>query len=162
MREGDGRGWGTRIRDVGEAFLGVVRAEIAALASDLGQSGRALVRALVWVGAAAAVLFWTLGLLIYAAVELLALVLPRWGAASVVFGVFAITAFSLVALARARLAAIEPPDATVRRRMEESRRWWNERVAAEEPGEVAAPQRSAPLPEGARPPAAPASRQEEE
>ena len=162
MREGDGRGWGSRIREVGDAFLGVVRAEIAALATDLGQSGRALVRALVWVGAAAAVLFWTLGLLIYVAVELLALVLPRWGAASVVFGVFALTAFALIALARTRIAAIETPDATVRRRMEESRRWWNERVAADEPEEMAEPRRPEPLPHGARPSTGTTPRAEDE
>ena len=122
-------GWGSRIRDVGEAFLGVVRAELVALANDLGASGRALARALLELGAALAVLFWTLGLLIYTLVELLALTLPRWGATAIVFGLFAVAAAILVSVARRRLAAIEPPDATVRRRMDESRRWWRERVA---------------------------------
>ena len=126
------RGWGARIRAVGDAFLGVVRAEIAALASDLGQSGRALVRALVWVGVAAAILFWTLGLVIYFAVELLALVLPRWGAAGIVLGLFVAASALAVFVLRRRFAAIEAPDQVVRRRMDESQRWWRERVARDD------------------------------
>jgi hypothetical protein len=56
-------------------------------------------------------------------VELLALVLPRWGAVAIVLGLFLLDAVILVAIVRKRLSAIEAPDATVRRRMEESRRW---------------------------------------
>jgi len=135
MNDGAERGWGAKIRDVGDAFLGVIRAEVAALFDDLGRSGRALVGALVWVAVAAAIAFWSVGLLVYVAVELLALVLPRWGAAAIVLGVFVLVAVVLVLLAKKRLTSIEPPNATLRRRMEENRRWWNERVAPEEPDE---------------------------
>jgi hypothetical protein len=130
------RGWGGRIRDVGEAFLALVRAEIATLAGDLGRSGRALIRALVWAAAAAALLFWTLGLLIYFAVELLALVLPRWGATGIVFALFLLASLLLLATFRRKLAAVEAPDVVVRRRMEESQRWWRERVAPDDPAEA--------------------------
>ncbi len=133
---GGQRGWGARIRDVGEAFLAVVRAEVAALAGDLGRSGRALVGALVWALAAAALLFWTLGLLIYVAIELLALQLPRWGAASIVLGIFALASALLLMSVRRKLSAIEPPDVTVRRRMAENRRWWSERVAPDDPSDL--------------------------
>ena len=145
---GEPRGWGGRIRDVGEAFLGVVRAEIAALAGDLGRSGRALVGALVWALAAAALLFWTLGLLIYFAIELLSLVLPRWGAAGIVLALFALVSLLLLVAVRRRLAAIEAPDVTVRRRMEESRRWWQERVAPDTPDSPDTPDDPAELGEG--------------
>src|SRR5690606_32806439 len=68
------RAWLGMVRDVGVAFADLARAELAAIAADLGRSGGALVRALVVAAVAAACAFWTLGLAIYFAVELLA----RW------------------------------------------------------------------------------------
>ena len=102
----DSGSWTARIRSVGEAFLGVIRAELAALTADLGKSGRALVRALVWVAAAAAIGFWTLGLLIYFAVELLALVVPRWGAVGIVLGLFVLAGIALGRAVTRQLGAI--------------------------------------------------------
>jgi hypothetical protein len=137
----DDRGWTARIRAVGEAFLSVIRAEIGALVADLGQSGRALVRVLLWLAAAIAVAFWTLGLLIYFAVELLALVVPRWGAAGIVLGLFVLVAALLVAAVVRKVSAIEPPDETVRRHLADSQRWWRERVEVDDeigPGEGSA------------------------
>ena len=128
---GSGGTWRALVREIGEALLDLLRAEADALARDLGASGRALARALVLAVVAGAVAFWALGLVIYLAVELLALVVPRWGAVGIVLGLFVLAAAALLASARARLCAIEPPDATVRRRLAESRRWWQERVAAD-------------------------------
>ncbi len=125
------KGWTGSVRELGLAAGDLVRAEISALASDLGASGRALVSALLVAAVGGAVAFWALGLLVDLAIELLALVLPRWGAVAVVFGVFAVTAALLLLWARARLRRIEAPDATVRRRLADSRRWWAERVAPE-------------------------------
>lgn len=128
MRVGN---WTRRAREVGEAFLGVVRAELAELAADLGRSGRALVRALALVAAAAGIAFWTAGLLLYFGIELLALVLPRWGAVGSVLGVFVLITLILLLVARRRLAAIESPAATVERRLGEHQRWWRERIAVD-------------------------------
>jgi hypothetical protein len=124
--------WKARVREIGESFLALVRAELAALAADLGQSGRALARALVLVGIAFGVGFWTLGLLLYFAIELLALVLPRWGAVGIVLALFVAVTLILILTARSRFAAIESPAATLERRLDENRRWWRERVAADE------------------------------
>jgi hypothetical protein len=123
------RSWIDAFRQVGLSFADLARAELAALAEDLGRSGGALVRALLVAAIAGAFAFWTLGLLVYLAIELLTLVLPRWGAASVVAGVFLIATAALAFVVRRRLAAIEPPAATVQRRLEDSRRWWRSRVA---------------------------------
>lgn len=125
-------GWIARVRAVGEAFLGVLRAEVAELAADLGRSGRALVRALVLIMAAAGVAFWSLGLLLYFAVELLALVLPRWGAVGVVLGVFVLIATILLLLARHKLRAVESPTAAFRRRFDDHQRWWQESIVGED------------------------------
>lgn len=123
--------WTQRLRAVGDAFLGVVRAELAELAAEIGRSGRALVRALALLAAAAGVAFWTIGLLLYFAIELLALRLPRWGAVGVVLATYVLLALVLVVVARRRLAAIESPATTVARRLADHQRWWSERVAAD-------------------------------
>jgi len=134
MRPG---GWSRRVRAVGDAFLGVARAEIAELVGDLSRSGRALVRALTLLAAAAGIAFWTVGLALYFAIELLALVLPRWGAVGAVLALFVLISLVLGVAARRRLAAIETPAATIERRLADSQRWWRERVAADEPREPA-------------------------
>ena len=134
-----GRSWSALVREIGEAFLALLRAEVEAVARDLGDSGRALLRALVLAGLAFGVAFWALGLVVYLAVELLALVLPRWGAVGIVLAVFVLAAAILAAVAARRLRAVESPAATVRRRMEDSRRWWRERIAAEPATPVATP-----------------------
>lgn len=126
------RGFAEIVREIGESFLALLRAEVDALLADFGRSGRALGRALLLVAAAAAVLFWVLGLVLYLGIELLALALPRWGAVAIVLGVLALAAAILALLARRKLLAIEPPTATVRRRIDESREWWQERVVAGE------------------------------
>lgn len=137
---GDGeRGWADLVREVGEAFLALLRAEVEALVSDFGRSGRALGRALALAAGAGAVLFWALALVIYVVVELLALVLPRWGAAAATLGIFLLAAGILVAVARARWRAIEDPVRTVRRRVEDSRRWWRSRPAADDVGTAGRP-----------------------
>ena len=130
-------GWKARVREIGEAFLALARAELATLATDLGRSGRALTRALVLIGIAFGVGFWTLGLLLYFAIELLALVLPRWGAVGIVLALFVIVSLILVLAAKKRFGEVESPGATFERRMAESQRWWRERIAAddEETGE---------------------------
>ena len=76
------RSWSGLVRDVGRSFLALVRAELEALAGDLQGSARTLLRALLVAAIAGAVVFWAIGLAIDVIVELLALVLPRWGAAA--------------------------------------------------------------------------------
>jgi len=123
--------WGALVREIGEAWIALLRAEAEAVARDLGASGRALLRALLVAAVAGAVAFWALGLVVYLAVELVALALPRWGAVAVVLGVFVLAAALLARLAASRLRAVETPAATVRRRLDDGRRWWRERIAAE-------------------------------
>ncbi len=77
-------------------------------------------RALVVAAVAAAFAFWTLGLAVYFTVELLARVVPRWAAVGIVLALFLIVTVAMLLVVRARLAAIEPPAATVRRRLEDS------------------------------------------
>ena len=122
-----------RVRGVGGALLGVVGAEISALVADLASSGRRLTRSLLLFAAGFAFAFWTLGLLVYFLVELLALKVARWGAVGIVFAIFLATAGILVAVSVSRLKRIESPAATVNRRLKGHLAWWQERVAGAPP-----------------------------
>jgi hypothetical protein len=137
---GSGTGIVTRVRGMGGAFLGVVGAEFSALVADLSASGRSLTRALVLFGVGFAFAFWTLGLLIYFAIELLALKLARWGAVGIVFAFFLLVAGVLIAMALGRLRRIESPAATIDRRVKGHLAWWQERVAGGVPARTSDPE----------------------
>lgn len=132
--------WRDRVREVGSAFAGVARAELAAFTADLRASGRALGRALVAAALAFAVVFWTVALTIAFLVELLDLALARWQAVGIVLALFLATSIGLALLARARFRAVETPTATLRRRAADTRAWWQERVAQETEGPEAGPE----------------------
>ncbi len=133
-----GRPWLAMVREIGVSFVALLRAEFEALIGDLASSGRSLLRLLVLAGLAAGVIFWSLGLLLYLGVELLSLVLPRWGAAAALLGLFLLVALLLALAVRRRWTALEPPATTVRRRLDDNRRWWRERVEGL-PGETEEP-----------------------
>ncbi len=124
-------GWLGRAHGLGAAFLEVVRAELAALGADLAASGRSLARVLLLFAAACAVAFWTLALLVYFLIELVALKLPRWGAVGSVLALFLIATLLLLWRGVARMRRLEPPAKAVRRRWRSHAEWWNERVVGE-------------------------------
>lgn len=121
-------GWLDFLRSLGQALLEVLRAELTALSEDLRLSARRLRAALLLFLAALLVLFWGLGVLVYAAVEVLALWLPRWGAALSLAGLLLLVAGLCAGLGRGRLRGVENPARTVRRRLDEHVGWWQRRV----------------------------------
>jgi hypothetical protein len=126
------RSWASLVREVGRSFLELVRAELEALIGDLQGSAHRVLRALLLAAVAGAVVFWAIGLAIDVAVELLALVMPRWGAAATVLGALIVAAAVLIAVVRRRMRQIEAPADTLRRRVDESRAWWTRRIEGEE------------------------------
>lgn len=120
--------WLDLVRGVGRALLEVLRAELEALASDLRASGKRLSGAVALLAAAAFVLFWAVGVLAYAAIELLALWLPRWGAAGVLLALLLAIALVLGWLAKRRLARLESPLQTARRRLDDHVDWFQDQV----------------------------------
>lgn len=124
-------GWLGQVHGLGAAFLEVVRAELAALSSDLAASGRSLARVLVLFAGAFAVAFWTFALVVYFLIELLALKLPRWGAVGAVLALFLLVTLLLIWRGMTRMRRLEPPAAAVRRRWHAHAEWWNERVVGE-------------------------------
>ena len=118
-----------RFGALGQAAVDLLRAEGEALGSELKGSGRQLLGALLLLVGALFVAFWALGTLVYAAVEAGALWLPRWLAALAVLAVLVLVAAVLLVVARRRLRRLETPAATVRRRADEYRDWWESRIA---------------------------------
>jgi hypothetical protein len=122
--------WIDLFRSLGEALLEVWRAELATLQDDLSRSGRQLGMALGLFGAAAVLLFWTVGLLLFALIALLHIWMPWWGAALIVLALFLIAMAILGRLGLNRLRKVESPVETVRRRVDSHLDWWQHGLLA--------------------------------
>lgn len=131
-------GWLARAQNLGSAYFAVLRAEISATLQDLAESGRGVLRAAVLFTVTVALGFWTVGLLVYFLIEMLALWLPRWGAVGIVFGIFVIAtvSFALTSVARAR--RIEMPTTLLDRRFRDHAAWWQERLGRDRDPEAGA------------------------
>lgn len=118
-------------RSLGEALLQVWRAELNTLQQDFQRSGRYLGLALAFLGAAAALGFWIVGLLLFALVALLHIWLPLWGASLIVLALFVLAAAILANLGVKRLKNVESPLTTVRRRVDNHLDWWQNGLLAQ-------------------------------
>jgi hypothetical protein len=117
-------GWIDLFRSLGESLLEVLRAEVATLQDDLQRSGRHFGVALAFFGAAAVLLFWMVGLLLFALIALLNIWLQLWAAALIVLALFVAAIAILGILGKRRLQQVENPMETVRRRVDEHLDWW--------------------------------------
>lgn len=124
-------GWIELFRSLGEALLEVFRAELEALQQDFSRSGRHLGIALGLLGAAAVLLFWTVGLLLFTLVLVLDIWLPLWAAALILLGLFALVTGILGALGARRIRRVENPVDNVKRRMDDHIDWWQHSLLAE-------------------------------
>lgn len=124
-------GWIDLIRSLGESLLEVLRAELAALQEDFSRSGRRLGVALGFLGGAAVLLFWLVGLLLFTLIVVLAIWLPLWAAALILLGLFALATGILAALGVRRLREIENPVDNVRRRVDDHIDWWQNSLLAD-------------------------------
>lgn len=125
-------GWSRSLQALGGAFSELVGAELSALGDDLSRGGRRLGGALLLLASALFVLFWSVGLAIYLAVEVAGRWLPRWGAVAVVLGVALLLIALLAAIGRWRLKRLEGPSVMVRRRWTSHRDWWLDQFPAGE------------------------------
>ncbi len=125
--------WSNLLAPLGQAGIDLIRAEYGVVSSEIRTSGRELVRSLLLLLFGLFAMFWAIGALAHVLLEVGALWLPRWGAALAVLGLFVLVGAVFAGLARKRLRSIEPPTRTVRRRLDEHRDWWEERVASARP-----------------------------
>lgn len=117
-------GWIEMFRGLGEALLDVLRAEVSTLQEDLSRSGRIAGGALALLGVALILLFWIVGLLIFAMIAVLAIWLQLWAASLIVLGLFLIATGILAWLGVNRLKQVENPVQTFRRRVDDHLDWW--------------------------------------
>jgi Putative Actinobacterial Holin-X, holin superfamily III len=122
--------WIDLFRSLGESLVEVWRAEVASLQGDLERSGRHLGLALAFLGAAAVLFFWIVGLLLFVLVSVLHIWLEWWGAALIVLGLFVLGAGLLGWLGVRRLRQVENPMSTVRRRVDSHLDWWQHGLLA--------------------------------
>lgn len=125
--------WSDLLAPLGHAGLDLIRAEYGVVSSEVKSSGRILIRSLLLLAFALFALFWAVGALAQVLLEVGTLWLPRWGAALAVLGLLALLGTVFAFLARRRLRSIEPPARTVKRRLEEHRDWWDQRIAQARP-----------------------------
>jgi Putative Actinobacterial Holin-X, holin superfamily III len=131
MRQPAGvQGWIELFRSLGQALFDVLRAEARALGEDFRRSGGELARGLALLGGAAALGFWTLGVLVLALIAVLAIWLPPWAAALIVTALFAGAAGLLAMLGIRRLRRLESPAESIRQRVSDHLDWWNRGLLA--------------------------------
>lgn len=116
-------GWGRLVRELGQSWLDVLRAELAALEDDFSRSGHQLLRGAGLFGGSVALGFWAVGALVVAAIAGLAVWLPLWASALIVAFVFAAGAAGLAALGRKSVEKVENPIGVARRRLDEHMDW---------------------------------------
>lgn len=126
------QGWIDLFRALGQSLVEVLRAEAGALQKDLEVSGRNLARALAYLGCAAMLSFWVLGLFLFFLVALLNLWLPLWAVALIVLAVFCLVTGGLVWLGVARLRKVESPVDSVKRHVDDHLDWWQNGLLAPE------------------------------
>lgn len=124
------QGWIDLFRSLGESLIEVVRAETGALQEDLKRSGRHLGVALGLLGAAVLLLFWILGLMVFAAVAILSIWLQLWAATLIVLAVFVLVAGILAWLGVKRLRLVENPVDSMKRHMDDHLDWWQNGLLA--------------------------------
>lgn len=122
--------WIDLFRSLGESLVEVWRAEIASLQGDLERSGRHLGMALAFLGAAAVLLFWIVGLILFVLVSVLHIWLEWWAAALIVLGLFILGAAILGWLGLRQVRQVESPVSTVRRRVDSHLDWWQHGLLA--------------------------------
>ncbi|MEP7009299.1 MAG: phage holin family protein [Acidobacteriota bacterium] len=123
-------GWGRLVRELGQSWLDVLRAELQGLEDDFARSGHHLKRGVGLFGGAVALGFWAVGALVVAAIAGLATWLPLWAAGLIVALVFAVVAAGLAALGQKSVAQVENPIGVARRRLEDHIDWVQGRLLA--------------------------------
>lgn len=121
-------GWLEALAPLREAAVDLLRAEYGVVSSEVRSAGRSFLKAVLLLLVGLFALFWAIGAVALVVVEVAALWLPRWAAASTALALFVVVGLVLAAIARRKMKAIEPPAQTVKRRFGEHRDWWERKV----------------------------------
>jgi len=119
-----------RLRAINSAFFAVLRAEIAALNSDLSAAAKRFLTGVLLVAVTLGIAGVLLAVLVFVLIAVLAQWLPWWGAGLVVAAVLALAA-ALSWFAAMRRLRGETPGAIVQRHVNDHLDWWQNRVSQE-------------------------------
>jgi Flp pilus assembly protein TadB len=125
--------WTATLQELGESFLGVLKAELEAFKADLMGSARMAARAMQLFALAFLLLFWLIGLLLAAVVALLGRSVGYWQAAFLVAIVLLAMAIGLWLWARAMMRRVQGPKATAREHIDDHVAWVKSELAGDEP-----------------------------
>lgn len=122
--------WGEVLRALGEAFIEVLRAEMAVLAEQWKVAGILLACALALAGGALFSVFWLLGLLVLAAVDLVRKVQEwqLWQASLAVAALLLLLMMMALLVAWLLVRRLENPLDAVRERMNDHLGWWQDNL----------------------------------
>ena len=121
---------------LGTAVLEVLEAELEALGSDLRGTGKKLLVLILWLIAAVQLIVVSVAFIGLGAVRILGTSLPPWAAAVVPGVLLLLIAGGIAMWARHGLTSLEPPLATVKRRLEDHTMWWQDEIAAAQEPEL--------------------------
>lgn len=116
---------------LGSSFAQVVTGEWRAVRAEMRRSARISAGAMVALALAMAFLVVALVGIMFAAVEGLSTVIPRWAGFLAVALVMGAVAAALILRARSRLGDVETPDAVMRRRWRDHRAWMRRQLQGE-------------------------------
>ncbi|HEX2163623.1 MAG TPA: phage holin family protein [Thermoanaerobaculia bacterium] len=140
--------WIELVRSLGQSYLDLLAAEWAEVKRELALSGRRVLWAAAFFGAAAAIGFWLVALMIFLLVAIFHVWLSWWASAAIVTGLVLLEIAVLGWLGYSRLRKVENPVAVVGRRYQDHLDWWDGRVLAgegrREPAGAAAPREDLP------------------
>jgi uncharacterized membrane-anchored protein len=123
--------WIDLFRGLGQSYLDLLAAEWAEIKRQLALSGKRLAWSAAFFGAAAAIGFWLVALVLFVLVAVLHVWLPWWGAALIVTAVALLAVAVLGWLGLRKIQRVENPAAVVGRRYEDHLDWWDRRLLAE-------------------------------
>ena len=115
-----------RFLGLGNSVVSLIDAEVRALGTELSDTGYAIGRLAIWIAVLATFVFWSVAVLLYAAVAGLTLVMPAWGAALVVAALLLVVTYVIYRRVRARVTELEMPFEIVRRRVDDHLEFWHE------------------------------------
>ena len=120
--------WLEMFRSLGQALFEVWKAELAELGAELGKSGKHLGKAIAAFVVVAFVFFWFVAATYYFFVQVLDIWLPMWAAAGIPWLLMLLLMAAAGGWGYLQLKKFDNPAETVRRRVDEHKEWWNERM----------------------------------
>jgi hypothetical protein len=128
--------WLAALRELGESFLDVLRAEVASFQRDVAASGRLVLKGARIVVIGLVLLFWLMGTLVFASVALLSsgFGLPLWQGALIVGGVLLVGVLAMRFWAVATFRRVKSPGDLARSHGQEHADWLKSELVQGEKG----------------------------